>query len=245
MSLLQWEAPWIHVTNDFTTAGLFELLEKDKEGRIRTVILPDFNLPLSHRASVTNLTIANMLSLMTEGVVRIDDGRNQKEIKHPPINFITGVTPDMYLINFRRWSSLGMLRRFLLINYDYSFETRLEGRKIIRMEKATSAFLGKINLQPKQVLTTIPIRSEIDIKIEQIAVQLATHLGVKLIRDYKTHTIKWNALNPALEFSPIVVMRTMARAHAITRDSLKVSEQDVDFLIDLLKFTNPQSPEKV
>jgi hypothetical protein len=244
-TLLQWEAPWIHHTSDLTSAGLIDIIENDRDNNIHTIILPDFNLALSHKSAVTNLTVANLLSLMTDGVIRIDDGRHKKEVRHAPLSLVTAVTPDMYFSHFRRWYAIGLLRRFLLVNYDYSLDTRMQGRKLISQDKVSSNQLKKVQLTLKQVHTLIQIPSETDSQIEQIAIELAQHLGIKLRRNYKTGQIEWNAISPALEFSPIIAMRTMARAHAILHDNLKVTDKDVQFLLDLVRFTNPGVPEKI
>lgn len=244
-TLLRWEAPWVHHTGDITSQGLFDLLEGDKENKIRTLILPDFNLPLSHKASVTNLTVANMLSLLSEGVARIDDGRKKKEIKHAPISFLSAVTPEMYFQHYKRWKSIGLLRRFLLINYGYTYSTRQEGLKAIRENRVSGLPLEKHSIRKRLSEHVVLLSPEIDAEIEKTAIELARNLGYVIIREKATGQVKWSQVETALEFSPYVCMRTMARAHALFKERFSAGSDDIEFLKDLLKFTNPQSPEKI
>jgi hypothetical protein len=241
-TLLRWKAPWVHVTGDITSQGLFDLMERDTENKLRTILLPDFNLPLSHKASVTNLTVANMLSLLSEGIIRVDDGREKKEIKHKPISFISGCTPDMYFCHYRKWKSIGLIRRFLLINYDYSPETRRTGRDQIKTGKTTGLPLPELSIGNQAEEHSIITTPEIESSIEVAALELAKNMGYNIARDYKTQRVTWHLINPALEFSPMVTLRCMTKAHAYMQGRMKVDQSDVEFLFKMLAFTKPDAP---
>src|SRR5216684_1802124 len=61
-----------HLTNDVTSMGLQDILGADHENKVRFLVVPDFNVVLSHRASTLQLTVANLLSVLSEGTMRID-----------------------------------------------------------------------------------------------------------------------------------------------------------------------------
>lgn len=244
-TLLKWEASWIHHTGDITSQGLFDIMEHDRENAIRTIILPDFNLPLSHKASVTNLTVANMLSVLSEGIVRIDDGRTKKEIRHSPVSFLSAVTPDMYWQHYKRWRAIGLLRRFLLINYRYGEKAITAGMKAIREDEIGGMPLEKQIISKRLVQHSVVIPSEYDADIELQANALAYNLGYQISKDAKANKFNWTVIERALGFSPYVCSRTMVRANAIAHERFKVDQSDVDFLTDLMEFTSPKDAAKV
>lgn len=244
MTLMRWKAPWIHHTNDITSIGMSDIIESDPKNEIRSIILPDFNLPLSHRSSVTTLTVANMLSVMSEGTCRVDDGRVKKELKHVPMSFISACTPDMYFAHYRKWRSLGLLRRFLVVNYRYGLPTRREGNGKIRSGKIGSGLL------PERQIPYSVNESGIDVRldpreakdIELLSLELARNLGYNISRDFHTKQIKWTEGEPALEFSPHLTLQAIARANALRMKRRIVRKEDIDFLVKILTFTNPSNP---
>src|SRR4029077_18522366 len=92
--ILQFSAPSLMKTNDVTSAGLADIVGDDKDNNVRHVIVPDFNIVVSHKSSTSNLTIASLLTLMSEGILRIDDGRRKKELVHSPLGIITAMTRE-------------------------------------------------------------------------------------------------------------------------------------------------------
>ena len=219
-----------------------DLLAQDHDNKIRSIILPDFNVPLSHKSSVTNLTMSNLLSMMSEGTARIDDGRKSKEIKHRPISICSAVTPEMYVSHHRKWRILGIIRRFLIIQFNYSVTTERKGNELIRDDKLTGSSLPEINIQTK-IKDVSPIIAEKEaLEIESLAITFSAQLGCKVVRDYKTGKVHWQRTNSMLSFSPHVTLKTLARANAISEDRAKVNRSDIDFLTMMLEFTDSSKP---
>lgn len=246
-TVIPYKAPWIHHTNDLTSAGLSDILSNDVAGKLRTIILPDFNVPLSHKSAVVTLTVSNLLSLMSEGTCRIDDGRNQKIMKHEPMSIISGLTPEMYQLHFKKWKALGFIRRFMMVNYIYSLETRRDGNSQIRDQKITSANLPDIIVDKSKdgIVKRVKLDKKEATDIEILSGELANNLGYNLVRDGKTHKAKWIESERALEFAPHLMLQSIAKGNALRMHRTRVNQSDIKFLISLLGFTNPARPQAI
>jgi hypothetical protein len=243
-TIMRFKAPWIHHTNDITTQGLAHILSTDKQEKLRSIILPDFNIPLSHKSSVVTLTVSNLLSLMSEGTCRIDDGRQEKEIKHSPMSIISAVTPPMYQSHYKKWFNLGFIRRFLILHYNYKLETKREGTENIKNQKITAKALPDIMLDKSKV----PAKFDVLLKpqeadeIMNLCYHLARYQGMTISRAYKTGETKFDCKEPALEFAPHLILQAVAKGNALRMKRRKVNAEDIEFLVKLLGFTDPSQP---
>ena len=236
-----------HLTNDVTSMGLQELLKNDNDGKLRTIIVPDFNLVLSHRTSTLQLTIANLLSVMSEGTVRIDDGRETKEVKHDPVGVITAMTFDMYKRQAIRWMALGLTRRFLPLYYDYGLSTRLKIQDSIAKGHTTALQLESKTLPVPRHEKEIHIPSHFAKAIQELSSELAFNLGkVPLPKPRDKNRAragqKFADVGKQLEFSPHVTLRTLAKASALKRDSWEIEQVDLDFLLEVMRYTRIDRP---
>lgn len=243
-----------HLTSDVTSMGLQELLASDHENKIRCIIIPDFNLVLSHRASTLQLTIANLLSVMSEGTIRVDDGRQHKETKHSPCGVITAMTRDLYVSVARKWNVLGLNRRFLPIYYEYSLETRQKIQERIMNGTVTLRQLAAKELTlPAKDYSDVSI-GNLGVRIQTLSDELATNMGWipasarkkrELHPDEQGEGKKAYFAGKALEFSPHLALRSMARAHALRDGRNEINESDTDFLIRLIGFTRFDRPGQI
>jgi hypothetical protein len=233
-----------HVTTDVTSMGLQELLTRDIEGKIRFIIIPDFNIVLSHRASTLQLTIANLLSMLSEGIIRIDDGRAVKETKHNPIGMISAMTSQMYAMIGKKWIALGFSRRFLPINYDYGLPTR---EKIqFSIADGLTGMLQLVERKlPKRDHVDVAIPNEFGRRLMNYSSELATNIGyipAKVRGNSGRFQNKAVFVGKLVEFSPHIVLRTMAQAHALMEDRREVNEDDMVFCMKLISFTRFDQP---
>jgi len=256
-----------HVTTDVTSMGLQELLAKDSSGKVHFIIIPDFNLVLSHRHSTLQLTIGNLLSMTSEGTIRIDDGRAIKETKHNSIGIISAMTRDMYAGIGKKWIALGFNRRFLPINYDYSLKTREQVQRSIAMGKTTMLHLSEKRLVIPASLIDVQISDGNSNRISTYSNELATNIGWvginsrnrggrkqkvngepvqkgKQIAKQDQHEFRPRAIftGKQIEFSPHIVLRTLARAHALRSNREMVNEDDLEFLMKVIQFTRFDQP---
>jgi len=256
--ILQYESPHVHKTNDITSIGLTTIMEDDsKENCVRHIIIPDFNIVVSHKSSTSNLTVASLLTLMSEGIIRVDDGRRNKEIIHAPIGVITAMTRDIYEENANRFRQLGIARRFLPVYFSYSIATREKVQESIARGEVTLR-----QLVPRKVF--LPQQEKWPITIE-VPVQFSARLQ-NLSRDMSEslafmphwensytgsraegHTNKSWKIVPyrgatPIEFTPHMILRTMAIAHALRAGRKIVKEPDIDFTTRFVAMTNYANP---
>jgi hypothetical protein len=247
-----------HLTNDITSSGLQEILERDYEGKIRTLVIPDFNVVLSHRASTLQLTIANLLSVTSEGTVRIDDGREKKETKHLPVGIITAMTRELYMHVARKWAILGFNRRFIPVFFEYSVRTR---QRI--QDSISSDFVSLLQLLPKEMhrppYSDVSIPKDHAQKIQGLSDDLSNNIGwipnlqrrphraKDATKDYDENKKPDKAvfIGKALEFTPHLALRSMARAHALKDGRQIVDAQDINFLMTMIEFTRYDQPGKI
>lgn len=240
-----------HITTDVTSMGLQEIMARDKEGKINFIIIPDFNIVLSHRQSTLQLTIGNLLSMTSEGSIRIDDGRLDKETKHGPIGVISAMTSEMYAGIGRKWVSLGFSRRFLPINYDYSLHTREAIQNHISLGLVSMLQLVEKKIHAPSKDSEVAISTEHSERIKYFSSELAGNLGWIPVRPRFPPAGSDGKFTPRpkavfsgrqMEFSPHLVLRTLARAHALRQGRKEVSEDDIIFCMKVIAFTRYDQP---
>lgn len=243
---LSFQAPSLHVTNDMTSSGLFDAMLRDRENRIRHIVFPDMNAILSHKSSTTDLFFGNMLALMSEGITRIDDGRQAKEIPHLPVGLIAAATPEMFDAQARKWQMTGLKRRFLPLFYGYSMATRQKVNEGIRNGNVTLKQMEKTKVELPKRLATIMIPEKESLEIESFSRVLAENLSwhSQRMRDPETKQIFVRAIPgaPPIEFTPHLILRSLACAHALRAKRGKIDSSDVQFIMSTLDFTKYGSP---
>jgi hypothetical protein len=234
-----------HVTTDVTSMGLQELLARDSQEKIKFIVIPDFNIVLSHRHSTLQLTIGNLLSITSEGTIRIDDGRAVKETKHGPVGILSAMTREIYAGMGKRWSALGFSRRFLPINYDYSLPTRERIQRSIAADLVSMLHLAEKAIHPPETLQPVEISEQCSNRIMAFSHELATNIGwIPAKGRYRDNQFKPKAIftGKQIEFSPHLVLRTLARAHALRDGRLIVEDSDIEFVMKAIAFTRFDMP---
>lgn len=248
--LLKFEGMMLHRSDDITSSGLQDIVTEDEKTQTVThIVLPDFNAPLSHKPSTTGLLIANLLTMMSDGTARIDDGRETKTLTHNPIGILTAVTPEMYSKNEYRWKMLGFKRRFLPIFYDYTTETIRRVQGMIRKGKVTSAQLTKRVIVFKgEGKRKIYLNSHEANELDLLSSTLAEHLAIHGIakRDEKKSIVREIVPGKALlPYSPHLLLQAMAKGNALKAGRPRVNGTDIKFCIDLLEFCRYGEPRRL
>lgn len=233
-TLIGFDADYIFRADDLTSSGLFDILSGDPENRIKYILIPDFNPILSHKASVSQLLVANLLSVTQDGTVRIVDGRQKKEVKHAPVGILTAVTFDMYARYSRRWHELGIARRILPIHYVYSLPTIREAQYLIRHGRITSEIPPLKLYEYKQADIKIP--KNIALEIESLSKQLSVNLGqvVRLVRGSR-EAVPGQALYP---MAPQIVLTSVAKGSAIRFGRNYANQTDLAMCVEFVSFTD-------
>lgn len=235
--------PTIHCTDDLTSRGIEDIVSSDPANNISHLLCPDFNVPLSHRDSVVALTSAKLMTLMSDGSVRIDDGREKKEIQHRPTGILTAMTNRVYTKVSKKWDMLGFKRRFIPVFFDYTTATILEIQTAIRNGSKKAVFEIKKNpIAHIKAKDQVKILSRESRDIETLSSMMANGLSYHPAREPKTGKLISIPGEEMLPFTPHHALRTMASGHAMLRNRRIVSQADVDFcktMIDFCKYGHP------
>jgi hypothetical protein len=236
------KGPCLHHTDSFSSQGLFQLMQNDRDGLLRWIITVDLNPTLSRPSRTVNATVANLLTLTMDGTCRIDDGREEKILEHRPIGFLSAVTPEMYQKQVKKFFQLGLTRRIVPVFYEYSVETIEKLKAIVRDGQITGEDfpLQKINLTKEHKPAISTTRG---MQIDVLAQQFSTNLGLTRMKD-SDQKLRWY-LRKIIPISPTVTLRTLAQAYAIRHGRGQVDEPEIEFLTKFIGFTNPSSPRQI
>lgn len=232
----------IHQTDSFTSTGLFDLMKNDRENNLSWIVTPDLNPTLSRRPATVTATVANLLSLTMDGTCRVDDGRDEKVAKHKAIGLLSAVTPDIYNKQTKKWLSLGLRRRIIPIFYQYTQSTIEALKKEVREDRITQGAFPTVVFscnganKPK-------IGEKEAFQLEAYGVQFSSNLGISRFKA-DDGSVKWYVKH-IVPISPIVTLRTMARAHALKDNRAEVGEEDLKFIASFMDFTNPATPKQI
>lgn len=247
-AILPFNGPNVHKTNDVTSIGLSEIIEDDKLGTLRHIIIPDFNIVVSHKASTSNLTVASLLSLMSEGTIRVDDGRRKKELHHAPIGIITAMTREIYEEHATRFRKLGISRRIIPLFFNYSFPTRLKIQEEIKRDRVTLQQLTHKNIElPKQAKwpISVVVNQKESSAIELLSMEMVKNLSFQpawVRQPDQSLIVRPKQGDPPLEFTPHMVLRSMACGHALRAGRRTLTKSDIDFVTHFVGFTNYATP---
>lgn len=229
--------PTIHNSDDITSRGIEDIVSADPENKISHIMCPDFNVVLSHRDSVVALTSAKLMTLMSDGSVRIDDGRSKKEIAHRPTAILTAMTSRIYTKVSKKWEMLGFKRRFIPVFFEYTSATIMEIQSAIRTGERKA--LVEIKKNPVARLSkpeTVKINSREAHSLEMLSALMSNNLSYHPARQPKTGKIISIPGDDFLPFSPHHLLRTMASGHALLRNRRIVTTSDVDFCKQMIDF---------
>jgi hypothetical protein len=236
----QYSSPAFHVTDSFTSQGLFDIVQRDPKSDIRFLLVPDINPSLSRKPFVVQSAVSNLLTLTFDGSVRIDDGRQTKECKHAPIGFISAVTPEMYQGQAKRWMWLGLRRRIIPLFFTYSNSTISTLQKLVAHGKIRSVngFTKKLKLPAPSKAPMIQDAEATDLMVE--SERFAQLLGKISIHDQQNRK-QWISTK-LVPVSPQVTLRTLAEAHARKSGRNRVIHKDMDFVRTFVNYVDPEVP---
>lgn len=232
----------IHLTDSFTSQGLFDIVADDKKNLIKFVVTPDLNPTMSRKSSTVQATVANLLSITADGTCRVDDGREQKVAEHSPMGFLTACTPDIYHRQAKKWFALGLRRRIIGIFYTYTKETQNALLALVRQDKINATNFKPFVFAAKEMQASPVISHDQKMTLESHAKDFAVNLGrLSFMQD---DIKKWIVVN-VMPISPLVTLNTLVRAHALRDGRVEVNEKDMQFIAKFIGFTNPQEPRQL
>lgn len=235
-------------TDSISSQGLYDIAKADEANQhIKFLLIPDFNPTLSRKSSTVDATLANLLSFTSDGVVRIDDGRRDKQCRHNPVGMITASTPEIYRKHAKKWYNLGLRRRILPLFFSYSFgtldalQTKVKENNIHTSLPAAIEFYEGIE---KVTFRCPSIPASIENDIQRMSIQLAAYLGKDAYFNETTKKIEWS-IKEFLPLTPQLILRNLARANALKHKREEVTGEDYAFLLRFIDFCDPANPRKL
>lgn len=235
------------VLNDITTMTLNEMMQEHKPPTY--IVVPDFNVVISHKPAVAELTMALLLALMGEGVSELHPGLKNEVRIHMSrakktglrIALLTGMTPEMFNGKRGKWRSTGLLRRLVPINFAYKRATVRAIQHSIRSggDSLNYQHVKTPKLKPREIAITDDVSHALQDMSETVVDQLCWSTGDT--RDGKKGTAK--ALR--YPFTPHKVLRQLACAAALLNDHATVMQTDLDLVEDVAAFMRYDHPEEV
>jgi len=121
------KVPGVHRTDSFSAAGIYALCRDDPKNEIRHILVSDLNIPLSRKSSTVTMLIGTLVGLMTEGMVRVDDGRTEgKHIPHRPVGLLTAMTTEEFTRQAKLMHRVGLIRRLIPIFFEYKTSSEMD-----------------------------------------------------------------------------------------------------------------------
>lgn len=121
------KVPGVHHTDSFSASGIYSLCREDSKNTIRHILVSDLNIPFSRKSSTVTMLIGTLVGLMTEGMVRVDDGRMEgKQIPHRPVGLLTAMTTEEFTRQAKLMHRVGLIRRLIPIFFEYKTSTEMD-----------------------------------------------------------------------------------------------------------------------
>lgn len=238
------------VLDDLTTASLMQVL--DDTPRPSLLLLPDFNMAIGHKSTVTRLLIACLLSLTGEGLTEIPgvDKSNPMKLKADELaqggvrlSVLTALTPQMFFAHRDHWRALGFLRRMMPIYYSYNPDTIEKVQDKIRDTAPGTSLSSYPRLNLPQVRPGAPkIPDGIGIELEQLS---RIVLMDQLVWRKTVHGKEIIIRAQEMPFTPHKTLRTYCRAHALLAGRKTCIDADLSATKDASAFLRYDRPEKI
>lgn len=232
------------ILDDITTASLLDVMCEDAPPK--WIVCPDFNKTVSHKSTVTNLTLATLLAFLGEGVTEIPgyDGEPWLKAKAEAamkrgitLSLITAMTPQVFFANRGKWRQLGLLRRIVPMYFQYRDST------VVKVQDSITAGLDALHYTQ----TFLPLQKH---RVVSIAKPFAEDLAAKS-EEVLRMQLKWMSKSrqevqaQELPFSLHKVFRTLAKSSALLAKRNAVNRADIDNVNDFARFVRYDQPELV
>jgi len=241
MMLSRYQSEALRPTDSISSQGLFDISLHDPKGEIKFLLIPDMNPTLSRKPATVQSTIANLLSFTSDGTVRIDDGRTQKECKHAPVGLITAATDDIYNRQAKKWFALGLRRRIIPVFFKYTQETLRKLQGLVREDKIHST-----QPPPKKMFLSRKARPAVPkdmlVMIESLSIRFSLLLGKLYAHEGE---IKRWYVREVVPVSPQIILTNLIRAHALRSNRATATQEDYNFLCRFLDFCDPEHPREI
>lgn len=250
--ILEHIPPTSRILNDFHYATLIPMLADSKDIPKR-VIVPDFNMVLSHRPTVATLTCALLLGLMGEGIDELPGLEKEqhklkvKELKDRGINLavLTAMTPDMFKAKRGKWRQTGFLRRLMPLFYKYKSTT------VEKIQSHISSGEFKASYPKNAYNPHTGPEPQIDARHLRIIEQKARESLERLVWFWKDEAKGTNVPIKAIDY-PFTLQKNfiaLAKAHAMYCNRKAVTDEDAgesnSFLDKVAEYVRYDHPKEI
>lgn len=234
------------VLNDITMLTLNALMREPEPPSY--IIVPDFNVVISHKPAVAELTMAMLLALMGEGINELHPGlANQVKVRMTRakanglrIGLITGMTPEMFNEKRGKWRSTGLLRRMVPLYYRYKRSTVNAIQESIRNGADALSYVHTKSkrVRSSEVIIPPPYDQLLEDLSETVIDQLQWRAGERRSGAQFVRAMQY-------PFTPHKVLRQLAGAAALLNDSREVNAAAFAEVENVASFMRYDRPEEI
>jgi hypothetical protein len=217
----------VALVSDITYSGLVSLLDRAKEGTLKTLLLPDLLKVYGRKVSVSKNFFTLLNEVIEEGVKEVSIYDLNKDYgTFVRFNVIGCVTEREFFSHINQWGQIGFISRVIPFSYSYSaeqvkkiFDEIMKGEQSIEFQ-----FLFERKKQLKEKRITIS---------KNLAEKIRSNITVELAKKF---SMKTGEVIPGFRFQKN--LQTLAKASAYLDSRDKVSIKDVNKLIKLSNWMN-------
>jgi hypothetical protein len=210
--------------SDITYTGLINLLDKVKEGLVKTILIPDMLKLFGKNVSVRSNFLTLLNELIEEGIKSIMT--YDKTIDYPffiRCNVISAITSTDFFQSRRLMGGIGFLSRVVPFSYKYSVDDVNEIFKLI-MNGSNALEFKKLKLPKKKVKISIPM---------DLCERIKNNITLRVVERFKRRVGE-----EAYGFRLQRNLQTLAKASALLNKRSEVIDKDVEKLEWLSEWIN-------
>ncbi len=206
----------VHYTADLVYRSLTEFLLKEiVDGKIKTLLIPDFIKIISkNRSTVANIETI-LLQLIEEGIENVDAGTCVRLEKPASCNLITGITEKSFNAHKIHWQNIGFFSRFIIVSYRYSPKQLNNIFEFIRRQQYIEKKIISMEVKPENITLN-----------EKYSFQLETFIR------------RYSETQKLYGFRFMQRIQTLLKTSALLENRKEVTQKDVDKLAEILKYAN-------
>jgi hypothetical protein len=217
--------PTVQVYADLTAKPLDSMIPAIQKGELRHIIITDIVAINAHNQRTSALFYSRMSALMEEGMRNSGDAGGiikwiDAEGKAPTCGMIAGMTPGLMTDKRSFWRKTGFVSRFIPICFNHHMETQSRIRETM------------LRYSPPTIPThkAIP-KKQIEVKMQDSHKKEILNVGQAY--SVQTHTYGYRYISH---------MSGLMRGHALANGRRETNDQDLEFIWDIHKFSNPDNP---
>lgn len=243
------KVPGVHRTDSFSASGIYSLCKEDTKNDIRHILVSDLNIPLSRKSSTVTMLIGTLVGLMTEGMVRIDDGRTEgKNIPHRPVGLLTAMTTEEFTRQAKLMHRVGLIRRLIPIFFEYKTSSEMDILRYysnagpnVRAEIDISLASLKMGKADSGMSTTVAWPHSLKQEVIPLGQRLAENLRYMPSVSHKG--IRKIIQGPRIvPISPQQVIQKLCESRAFLAGRKIVNQDDLTFTENVCDFTQFGKP---